>query len=380
MPHTTLLNVELLESRTLLSYYAIEDIGSFGGEATIYDINNHGHVVGSSEDEFGHRQAFVRAPIGGICAPATMLQIEIPGGSDTYAAAINDHGVVIGTTTFVDDRVTRSFRYTDGKVEFLAMEDGYHNQAYDINNRGQILTTRYPDNDSGTDHDIILYNNTVDSYINVARTFPHSINDLGQITSVFGAASKEYVNPAFEHLLLAGTGINNSGTVVWGGSVGKVDTLNIQTGKQITRLTSIDDSVTFIYDMYINNPGVIVGFAWKGKDTIIWIRDGNILRDINALIPQNLGFKIEAVNGINDHGQLVATAQIDGQRHALILTPTGEPFPAKPAPTDIRVRELGVKKSTKLTTAKKKTHHLRPAKPAPKPALDFNSHPLLPRR
>jgi hypothetical protein len=174
-------------------------------------------------------------------------------------------------------------------------------------------------------------------------------------------------------------------------------TLHIREGSQATDLTLTDPSLSFGFNVHMNNTGGIVGAANHRDrfESTIWIRDGNILRDINALLQSGLEFKIDALQGINDRGEIIATATIDGETHAFILTPTGDPFPTQAGPTDVRVQEAATTNSatTKSATSKsatraakkKKLHHKRPAAAAHKPKaarvnIKADLHPVLSRR
>src|SRR4051812_42257544 len=125
--------LQSLESRTLLSYYSITDIGDLGGgTASPSHIKNLGQIICSSTDASGATQAFIWSPgLVSDCGPGpNMITIDIPGSNDVMANAINDNGDVIGTARFTDENFVstyRAFRYSQGKVDFLSMQDGLNN-------------------------------------------------------------------------------------------------------------------------------------------------------------------------------------------------------------------------------------------------------------
>ncbi|GAB3897237.1 hypothetical protein GCM10029964_079770 [Kibdelosporangium lantanae] len=69
----------------------------------------------------------------------------------------------------------------------------------------------------------------------------------------------------------------------------------------------------------INSAGTIVG---DGRDG--WVYSGGVRTDLTTLIPADSGLTITAAYGINDAGQIAASAAPVGNRHqrlAVLLTP-----------------------------------------------------------
>ncbi|MDQ2686723.1 MAG: DUF3466 family protein [Armatimonadota bacterium] len=70
----------------------------------------------------------------------------------------------------------------------------------------------------------------------------------------------------------------------------------------------------------INDAGEAVGTdSYDLKFHPILYKDGKVT-DLNVLIPTSAGILLEQANGINDHGQIVATGTHDGKRRAFLLT------------------------------------------------------------
>ena len=108
-------------------------LDSLGGiDSFVRDINGSGQCAGYSTLASGAVRA-VRWEIGGA---ATNLGL-LAGSSQTFAAAINDSGAVVGTTNSNGD----AWVYTDatGIVRLPDFGTGLKAAAYDINNAGWIL-------------------------------------------------------------------------------------------------------------------------------------------------------------------------------------------------------------------------------------------------
>lgn len=110
-----------------------EFLDSIGGvDSFVRDINSAGLCAGHSTLANGS----VRAVRWDLDGAATVLGLT-PGATQTYAAAINDSGAVVGTTNSNGD----AWVYTDatGMVKLPDFGTGLKAAAYDINNGGWIL-------------------------------------------------------------------------------------------------------------------------------------------------------------------------------------------------------------------------------------------------
>jgi len=110
-----------------------EFLDSIGGiESFVRDINSAGLCAGHATLASGS----VRAVRWGLDGAATVLGLP-PGATQTFAAAINDSGAVVGTTTSNGD----AWVFTDatGIVRLPDFGTGLKAAAYDINNAGWIL-------------------------------------------------------------------------------------------------------------------------------------------------------------------------------------------------------------------------------------------------
>lgn len=109
-------------------------VGSLGGNRTSADgINNHGQVVGLSENGVGHPRAFLWTLADGMRDLGTL------GGDWSQAYGINEKGQVVGVS---GDSLgqSRAFLWTeaDGMVD-LGTLGGGESVAYTIGGQGQIV-------------------------------------------------------------------------------------------------------------------------------------------------------------------------------------------------------------------------------------------------
>src|SRR5262245_59554934 len=103
---------EVLEDRTLLSSYAVTDLGTLGGSSSLaYGINDAGQVVGEATTSGGYGHAFLYQN-GGMADLGTL------GGTYSVANGINDVGQVVGDT-YMSDGSTHVFLYQNGGMTDL---------------------------------------------------------------------------------------------------------------------------------------------------------------------------------------------------------------------------------------------------------------------
>jgi probable HAF family extracellular repeat protein len=87
---------------------SLQNIGSLGGgEVLANDLNDAGQIAGLSTNGLGAQRAFVWS------AAAGMLDLGVvPGASESSAAAINNRGVVVGTSVGVPFQPPHAFRWS----------------------------------------------------------------------------------------------------------------------------------------------------------------------------------------------------------------------------------------------------------------------------
>jgi probable HAF family extracellular repeat protein len=73
----------------------------------------------------------------------------------------------------------------------------------------------------------------------------------------------------------------------------------------------------------INDSGVVVGYgnvASNAAHAMIWTAS-NGMRDLNSLIPANIGWTLINANAINNVGQITGYGSKRGHNHGFVLTP-----------------------------------------------------------
>src|SRR5215212_4391424 len=93
--------IEFLENRLLLAFYTITDLGTLGGASSYaYDINDSNQVVGYAKVATGADRAFLFKDANGnhLADAGEMVNLgTLAGYSSSYAYAINNNGIIVGT-------------------------------------------------------------------------------------------------------------------------------------------------------------------------------------------------------------------------------------------------------------------------------------------
>jgi probable HAF family extracellular repeat protein len=120
----------------------------------------------------------------------------------------------------------------------------------------------------------------------------HAINDNGQVV---GDSYSYNPNGDTHAFLYDGTTMNDLGTL--GG----------------------DDSTA----LDINNNGQVVGYSYiaNGDSHAFMYDEIDGMLDLNNLIASDSGWFLSEARGINSSGQIVGLGEIDGEKHAFLLTP-----------------------------------------------------------
>lgn len=126
----------------------MHDLGTLGGTySEARAINSSGQIVGYSETADGSYHAFLYTGVPG--AGGAMVDLGSFGG-DSYAYGINDNGVIVGNSSYIDGPhawETHAFDYVGipgaggvmRDLGTLVEDDYYDSGAYAINNNAQIV-------------------------------------------------------------------------------------------------------------------------------------------------------------------------------------------------------------------------------------------------
>jgi probable HAF family extracellular repeat protein len=253
-----------------------------------YAINNSGQVVG----EYGMEHPF-------LWDNGTFTDLD-PEGYGTVAYGINDSGQVVGTCSSTG----HAFRWDNsqtGMVDLGTLPDCTYSEGKAINNSGHIVGSSYYTPDWGT-HAFIWKNdqmvdlNPEDSW----SSWAFAVNDLDHVAGSASLMSNDGTNACFW---------DENGDLTDLGTLGEY-------GSEAGGM---------------NNRDQVVGWSAisESYNTHAFIWDNGLMRDLNSLVSLDPGWYLTDAKGINDAGQIVATAMNDGgEAHAVLLTPAPEPVTA----------------------------------------------------
>ena len=384
-PHfTRRLCLEPLEDRSLLSSYAITDIGAVQLDHSAYSgtqlrINNAAtpQVIGASLGGLEGQHAFLWDSIHGRIDLGTM-------GQDNFSAAygINDAGTVTGIsekwTLKLDKKTGNQFYVLSSENGFLWTAangmKGIGQSVYPagINNSGELISTR------NSQAAVFVGNKWTQLGTLPAGTYSRAIaiNDYGQVVG-YGDFDVNPSNQLFHAFLWTPSAPNGAtGTMIDLGAIGPglgasaaraangsgwvtgfTANINVANGANhafVWQPTTANGTSGTMLDLgtlainsspglsqsegnAINRYGVIVGDSnpagARSQDdlhAVIWQPapgGGYTLTDLNNLIPAGSGWTLTRADGINDNGQIVVET---AQGHALLLTPGSALMADKP--------------------------------------------------
>jgi probable HAF family extracellular repeat protein len=305
---------------------SVQDIGTLGGsEVLAIDLNDVGQIAGRSTDGFGAQHAFVWSAGGG------MLDIGVlPGASESAAAAINNHGVVTGTSDGVPFFPPRAFRWsaTSGIENIGALTADLTDFSFGtaLNDAGLIAgSVTIATNDT---HAFAWTRSGGLVDIDTLNSFDALVVAVGAKGEVAGnhiASSADFSYHPF--LWRPSTGMVDLGTA--GGTEAFVlamtpglhiaGLINIADGTQramswtpatgMRRLGTLGGSTSRAID--VNARGQVVGFAAnKAGDSraFVWTAKQGMLDLNNYLRHAPPGLVLDDAVSINDSGAIVATS------------------------------------------------------------------------
>jgi probable HAF family extracellular repeat protein len=312
------------------SSYSVTMVGPANSSAAA--INDHGQVVGTFQDPVSISQyAFL--------ANGGFFNLGPLGGS-SIARGINNSGVVVGNASGSPTNFGIAFVDAPGTpMQLFNPFDGLHSQATGINDAGQIVGW------GDANRSFLLSGGTVTDIGSLGGTFSeaNAINKGGAIAGVSSLANEDvahgylYMNGKMTDLGTLGgnfswaTGINDNGLVVGYSSYDPLSTnlhAFMYSYGTMTDLGALGGGQSEA--LGVNNMGQVVGRSYGAvfSDRHGFIFDGGVMTDLNALIDPASGWTIREAADINNNGQIAAIATKDGIEYAVRLdlaSPVPEP-------------------------------------------------------
>jgi len=264
------------------------ELGTLGGCCSgAAAVSSSGQVVGWSRTPSGAYHAFMADSSG----PARDLGTL--GGDFSQAAGINDHEVVVGGSaidTTLSTTNWHAFAWDGGAMRDLGTLGGPGSFAMDINNDG-VIVGRSRATAAGPER-AFVYRSGVMSDITPPKwkeSGATAVNDLGAIVGWRGALPGE---STYQRAFLRSAAGSLADLGAFGGSGSMANDIN----NRGDVVGSVDGSIAFLYS--------------KG-----------VMRDLNAMIPLESGWRLQAAQAINDRGQIVGTGEYGNEVRAFILMP-----------------------------------------------------------
>jgi len=289
--------------------YTVTDLGTLhAGSARVHGVNASGQAVGNSGHPHGaETHAFFWQKAGGI----RDLGI-LPGGDYSAAFAINDAGIVVGTSNTSTSTHAFSWTLTHGLSDLGTLPGTNASSALAINNQGQIAG-------SSGGHAVLWSGGSIQDLgtLGGATSEAHGINEGGDIVGVSDTSSGPHAflwkAGSMQDLgVLSGDSssradhINDSGMVVGASeSSGGIRAFVWTSAAGMQPLAS-DGIYTEAFD--VNNAGQVVGeqATSLGMRAFLWTSENGLI-DLNTKVV-NLPNDVVLIGAfsINDKGEIVA--------------------------------------------------------------------------
>ena len=322
--------------------FRLTDLGALPGAQAggiAYALNDHGDVVGMAVNSNGMGRPFLYRD-GRMTDPGTA-----PGWGK--AVAINNAGQIV-THEFVDPQL-HSFVIDGERVIDLSAQAGHWASAMSVNKAGVVVGVTTPDGingEQGRQYNAFSWSNgvftTLGTPTNSLTAVARDINKRGVIAGQITIASYYHGLDGFRAALF----LNTQGTILGllkeavGSTATAINDLGDVTGDAYYtpytdghvrafisvrgRMRSIGvlrgDVISNAND--INNSRQVVGIS---QDLVgeprAFLYSGGQLYDLNDLVKHARGWHFRTANAINNRGQIVGEALVEGGSRPYLLTP-----------------------------------------------------------
>ena len=369
----------------------LTDLGALPGQndSAIYELNSYGVGAGSSEDGLDDPNTGTAAQVAVLFTHGRVINLgTLPGGHESFAQEINDHGQVTGMSSngtpdpysdFAWGTETRGFVWQNGVMRDLGTLGGPDTVVADQNAHGQIVGQSYTnytpnaDSDGSPTQDPFLWQNghMIDlGTLGGDYGGANWLNDSGAVVGFSWLAGDNLVHPFLwdgRRMIDLGTLGGSYGSANWISDDGYITGFSYLAGDQSAdgvlwhdgRMVALPPigGASFASGNAVNDFGQAVGDTYNGSgeelDAVLWA--GGHAYDLNTLVAPNTE---QLVNGlyINDHGDIVANAVLpNGDQRMVMLVPnTSVPLPstsAVAAPLTSRLNAVDQLASTDVADA-----------------------------
>lgn len=331
--------------------YSFTDLGTLGGQNSFaFDINNAGHVVGSSYFA------------GSFSSQATLWNGSTMTALGAGAAySINNHGQAAG----VGSAGATVWSGSGAAMTLGTLDSSGGGRAYGINDAGQVVGESL----RGNIYDVaVVWNGTTPTALNATAPFnvsiasANAINNAGRIAGGLYHDGPAGLTPGAACVGTYGSQL----AMVWSGTTGSIlstpaggcsQAMDINDRSQVVGASSIAGNPftthatvwngtaatdlgtlggrnSFAYG--VNNNGLVVGFSQYDNESTTFhatLWDGSSVVDLNRYLDEALldqGWYLYSARSINDHGWIVGEARnaATGVSHGYMLSiasPAPEP-------------------------------------------------------
>jgi probable HAF family extracellular repeat protein len=235
--------------------------------------------------------------------------IDLSGiiGTNGFAAAINNHGVIAGTTWPPGASEPTAFALKDGVLAHLGtLTPGRESSGSDINDSGDAVGYSWAETDEGMAARAVLFSHGEVRDLGTLPGWEHSqairINRKGHIIGHSSTPNAEYIRSfIYRNGVMRDIGTLPGGTDIWTRALA-INGQDHVVGNCI-HLEEIDGQSTYVQRPFL----YIEGRMW----------------DLNRFIPRRKGWKLVDATGINDRGQIIAIGEFTAERYqrTCLLTP-----------------------------------------------------------